>query len=77
MLGRALCRAGAGVTEFSGVPAWDPKTGIYVSTKNPPGIRYVVESVIELNDAPNQQENFFTVNLIEETGTEDMSETGV
>lgn len=49
-----------------------PEIGVYVSTKEPLGMRFVVEDVIFDED----EEEFFLVQLIDEASADDMSAMG-
>lgn len=49
-----------------------PEKGVYVSTKKPIGMRFVVEDVTLDED----EEGFFLVQLIDEASADDMSATG-
>ena len=49
-----------------------PETGLYVSTKKPLGMRFIVEDVIFDED----EEGFFLVQMIDEASAGDMSAMG-
>ncbi|SEK88644.1 hypothetical protein [Nitrosovibrio tenuis] len=49
-----------------------PETGLYVSTRKPLGMRFVVEDVIFDED----EEGFFLVQLIDKASADDMSVMG-
>ncbi|SEO10667.1 hypothetical protein SAMN05216404_111105 [Nitrosospira multiformis] len=49
-----------------------PETGVYVSTKEPLGMRFVVEDVIFAED----EEGFFLVQMIDEASAGDMTAMG-
>ena len=49
-----------------------PETGLYVSTKKPLGMRFVVEDVAFDDD----DDDFFLVQLIDEASADDMSAIG-
>lgn len=51
-----------------------PKVGLYVSTKDTKGMRFIVENVDIVDDA--EDEIFFLVSMIDEASTDDMSAAG-
>ncbi len=51
-----------------------PETGVYISTKKPLGMRFVVEDVIF--DDEDEDDNFFLVEMIDEASANDMSAMG-